>query len=299
MWKFLFQGAFMSETVFDNIDPAMMERIKKLRLIDDELMTVVFSGDKKVTELLIRILLNRNDLRVTKSMTQEQKHNLFGHSVTLDIVAEDIFKTEYNIEIQRADKGAVARRIRYHQAMIDSHTLKKQEDFDKLPNLYIIFILEHDMFEMGEPVYFVNKTLNATDEEGNNLLFDDGCNIMYVNGEYKGDDSLGKLMHDFSTPDADEMYYTELAEKVRFYKQDETGVKMASKIVEEYGNDRAAEALQQGIKQGIKQGIEQGALQQAIETAARMLKKNVPVDDIAEYTGLTVEKILELKNLGE
>ncbi len=274
----------MPETVFDNIDPAMMERIKKLRLIDDELMTVVFSGDKKVTELLIRILLNRNDLRVTKSMTQEQKHNLFGHSVTLDIVAEDIFKTEYNIEIQRADKGAVARRIRYHQAMIDSHTLKKQEDFDKLPNLYIIFILEHDMFEMGEPVYFVNKTLNAIDEEGNNLLFDDGCNIMYVNGEYKGDDSLGKLMHDFSTPDADEMYYTELAERVRFYKQNETGVKMASKIVEEYGNDRAAEAFKQGAEQ------------QAIETATRLLKKNVPVDDIAEYTGLTVEKILELKN---
>ena len=277
----------MSETVFDNIDPAMMERIKKLRLIDDELMTVVFSGDKKVTELLIRILLNRNDLRVTKSMTQEQKHNLFGHSVTLDIVAEDIFKTEYNIEIQRADKGAVARRIRYHQAMIDSHTLKKQEDFDKLPNLYIIFILEHDMFEMGEPVYFVNKTLNVKDEDGNNLLFDDGCNIMYVNGEYKGDDSLGKLMHDFSTPNADEMYYTELAERVRFYKQDETGVKMASKIVEEYGNDRAAEALQQGIQQG--------AQQQAIETAIRMIKRKLPVDDIAEFTGLTIEEIQKLQ----
>ena len=118
----------MAETVFNNIDPAMMKRIKNLRLIDDELMTVVFSGDKKATELLIRILLNRNDLRVTKSMTQEQKHNLFGRSVTLDIVAEDIFKTEYNIEIQRAGKGAGAKRIRYHQAMIDSHTLKKNQD---------------------------------------------------------------------------------------------------------------------------------------------------------------------------
>ena len=70
----------MKETVFNNIDPLMMERIKNLRLIDDELMTMVFSGDKKATELLIRILLNRNDLRVTKSMTQEQKHNLFGRS---------------------------------------------------------------------------------------------------------------------------------------------------------------------------------------------------------------------------
>lgn len=29
----------MSETVFNNIDPATLERIKQLRLIDDELMT--------------------------------------------------------------------------------------------------------------------------------------------------------------------------------------------------------------------------------------------------------------------
>ena len=77
----------MTETVFDNIDPAVLERVKRLRLIDDELMTVVFSGDKKAAEFLIRILLNRNDLTVTKSMTQVQKHNLFGRSVKLDVVA--------------------------------------------------------------------------------------------------------------------------------------------------------------------------------------------------------------------
>ena len=274
----------MSETVFNNIDPATLERIKQLRLIDDELMTVVFSGDTKATELLIRILLNRNDLSVTKSMTQEQKHNLFGRSVTLDIVAEDIFMNEYNIEIQRADKGDLEKRIRYHQAMIDSHTLKKQEDFDKLPNLYIIFILEHDLYGKDDPIYFVRKILNVNDEEGNPLLFNDGCNIMYVNGQYKGEDALGKLMHDFSTPNADEMYYTELAEKVRFYKQDETGVQMASRVVEEYGDERAAQAFQQG------------AQQKAEETAIKMLSKHYPVEDVVELTDLTEEKVLELKN---
>ncbi len=278
----------MADTIFDNIDPVIMERIKNLRLIDDELMTIVFSGDKEATELLIRILLNRNDLRVTKSMTQEQKHNLFGRSIKLDIVAEDIFKTEYNIEIQRADKGAGAKRIRYHQAMIDSHTLKKQEAFETLPNIYIIFILEHDMFGRNEPIYSVSKTLNIKDEDGNNLLFDDGCNIMYVNGEYTGDDALGKLMHDFSTPNADEMYYTELAEKVRFYKQDETGVQMASKIVEEYGDERAAEAF--------KQGIQQGAQQQAIEDAIEFLKEEIPPEKVAKCVKLPIEKVLELQS---
>ena len=55
--------------------------------------------------------------------------------------------------------------------MIDSHTLKKNEDFDKLPNLYIIFILEHDLFNRGNPIYFVNKTLDIKDEEGQCLPF--------------------------------------------------------------------------------------------------------------------------------
>ena len=71
----------MSETVFDNIDPAMMERIKKLRLIDDELMTVVFSGDKKATELLIRILLNRNDVYVFCIDTEcDKSSHCIGHN---------------------------------------------------------------------------------------------------------------------------------------------------------------------------------------------------------------------------
>lgn len=279
-------GKQMQKTLFDNINPAVLERVKNLRLIDDELMTIVFSGDKKATEFLIRILLNRNDLTVTKSMTQVEKHNLFGRSVKLDVVAEDIFKTEYNIEIQRADEGADPRRIRYHQAMLDSHTLQKGNKFKDLPNLYIIFILEHDMFEKGEAVYRIRKTLDIKDESGNNLPFDDGCNIMYVNGDYRGDNALGRLMHDFSTPDADKMYFNELASKVRFHKQDEQGVEMASKIVEEYGDIRAAEAL--------KIGIQQGEEKKAIEDARNLYANGVSIELIAKSLKMTEEQVKEI-----
>ena len=75
----------MSKTVFDNIDPVVLARVRAMRLLDDEFMSAAFS----------------------------EKTNLFGKSVKLDVVAEDIFKTEYNIEIQRADSGASARRIRH------------------------------------------------------------------------------------------------------------------------------------------------------------------------------------------
>lgn len=118
------------------------------------------------------------------------------------------------------------------------------------------------------------------------MPFDDGCNIMYINGDYKGDDALGKLMHDFSTPNADEMYYNELADKVRFYKQDEKGVQDMCKIVEEYGDQRAAEALKQGIQQGIQQNTIQTAKilladgKYTAEEISELLK--IPVDEFTK-----------------
>ena len=129
----------MENDIFSTIDPKMLARIQALRLIDDDFMTVVFSGDNKATEFLLRILLSRDDLMVKSCMTQTEKRNLYGRSVRLDIVAVDTEGKLYNIEVQRADKGAGARRARYNLAMLDSHTLKKSDDFDALPETYIRF----------------------------------------------------------------------------------------------------------------------------------------------------------------
>lgn len=109
---------------------------------------------------------------------------------------------------------------------------------------------------------------------------------MYVNGDYRGDNSLGRLMHDFSTPDADEMYYTELARRVRFHKQDEKGVQTMCKIVEEYGDERAAEALQKGIELGEKK--------KAVEDAVKIINKyNATPEDAAKDVDAPLELVLE------
>ena len=94
-------------------------------------------------------------------------------------------------------------------------------------------------------------------------------------------------MHDFSTPNADEMYYSELARKVRFHKQTEKGVQMASQIVEEYGDARAAEAL--------KIGIQQGEQKKAVEDATNMIKKKYPTSDIVEIIGLSLAEVEALQ----
>jgi len=137
-------------------------------------------------------------------------------------------------------------------------------------------------------MYRVIKHLDVQDSDGKYLKYEDGCNIMYVNGDYRGDNPLGKLMHDFSTPNADEMYYDELAEKVRYHKQDSEGVKVVSKIVEEYGDERAAAALEQGIQQGSQQKAE--------EAAINLLKmKKLSPEEIAQVQGLSLKQVLELQ----
>ena len=56
--------------------------------------------------------------------------------------------------------------------------------------------------------------------------FDDGEHIIYVNGSDKNASTeLGKLMHDFFCTSPDDMHYKELANKVRYFKEDEKGRK--------------------------------------------------------------------------
>ena len=268
----------------DTIDPAMLARIQALRLMDDDFMTVVFDGDNEATEFLLRILLNRDDLRVKKVTTQKEKRNLFGRSVRLDILAEDTKGKLYNVEVQRADEGASPKRVRYNQAMLDSHALKRKENFSQLPETYIIFITENDYYGLGQPFYEIKRTVKLTTSESMYLPFDDGCNIIYVNGKYRGDDALGKLMHDFCTPNADEMNYSELAEKVRYHKQETEGVRTMCRIVEEYGKEREAEGLKRGVHEN------------AIANAKNFLQKsNLSSEMIADCCSLPLEEVLALK----
>ena len=59
------------------------------------------------------------------------------------------------------------------------------------------------------------------------------------------------------------------------------------KIVEEYGDLRAAEALQQGI--------EKGEQKKAIKDAIALLKEKITPETIAKCVELPLEKVLELQ----
>lgn len=62
-----------------------MERIKNLRLIDDNFMTKVFE-DKECVEILLKAIIKKNDLKVSSVNVQYDIKNLQGRSVRLDVL---------------------------------------------------------------------------------------------------------------------------------------------------------------------------------------------------------------------
>ena len=83
------------------------------------------------------------------------------------------------------------------------------------------------------------------------------------------------------------MYYSEIAKRVRFHKQEDSGVGTVCRVWEQYGDERAAEAKKIGILEGKKVGKK--------EMAANFLKDGtLSVQKIAEISGFSLEQLQEI-----
>ncbi len=188
--------------------------------------------------------------------------NLQGRSTILDVHAIDSTGKEFDVEIQRKDAGA--KRARHNSSLLDAHILKSGVDTEDIPDSYVIFITENDVMKGNQPIYPVERYVTIGE---NKVLFGDGSHILYVNGKYRGNDEIGKLMHDFLCTNPDDMNYEALAKKARYFKQDEKGVAAMCKIMEDMRNE--------------------AALNNARETAERLIKKRkMTLEEIAECVPL-------------
>ena len=163
------------------------------------------------------------------------------------------------------------KRARYNSSMMDANLLKKGGDFDKLPETWVIFRTENDVMEKRLPLYPIERCFLGTGER-----FGDGSHILYVNGAYRGDTPIGKLMHDFSCTDAADMYYGTLEDRVRFFKESKEGIEIMCRAMEDMRN------------QTLKEGM--------INVAKKMLEDGtITLEKIAEFVGLSVDEVRKLK----
>ena len=256
-----------------------LRTIENYRPLDDDFMRELFRNDLPLAQLVLRIITGIEDLELTKEETQYDLKRLLGsRSICLDVFGTDSKGRKFNLEIQRADRGATPQRARYHSSAIDVEFLKAKEKFEELPVSYVIFITENDVRGENKLIYNFEWTDTA-----NGTPLNDGAHIIFVNGAYNNAEDtsdLAKLVHDFRCKRAEDMKIKELADKTRYFKETPEGVSIMCKAIEEMRNEAAKEAAMLEKVQMVMNFLSLGTVSKT---------------DIAKASGLTLDEINEIE----
>ena len=200
--------------------------------------------------------MEKQDLRVIDQIIQKDYKNLQGRSAIMDCVARDSEGKQFDVEIQQDNEGASPKRARYHSGLMDMNTLNPGQDFDELPESYVIFITRDDILGYGFPIYHIDRHIKEADDS-----FQDEAHIIYVNSRKQEDTELGRLMHDLHCKNADEMHSPVLAKRVHELKDTQKGVELMCHEMEKI----------------YSEGTESGELKKAKETALSMAEEGMDV----------------------
>ena len=194
--------------------------IKNFTLMSDIFMRNVFK-QRECLEYVLQVIMEKQDLKVIEQIIQKDYKNLQGRSAIMDCVARDSEGKQFDVEIQQDNEGASPKRARYHSGLMDMNTLNPGQDFDELPESYVIFITWDDILGYGFPIYHIDRHIKEADDS-----FQDEAHIIYVNSRKQEDTELGRLMHDLHCKNADEMHSPVLAKRVHELKDTQKGVEL-------------------------------------------------------------------------
>ena len=95
-------------------------------------------------------------------------------------------------------------------------------------------------------------------------------------------------MHDLACPDPNQMQYEVLADRVRFFKENEKGVSAMCKVFEEL--------RQEGIQEGMQKGMQRGEERRSIQLVHDMLAAGkYALEEIAALSGLPLSEIQRMQ----
>ena len=237
---------------------------KNSSLLDDAWFTSSLDDNPKLATFILQIIIGRKDLVVTKITTQKKLKNIKKRSIILDAHAYDSKNRQYNIEIQKAKNRDVILRSRYLLSLLDSYNLRKNNDFKKLPETYIIFICDFDLFNKGKPIYLVDRFVNGE------FKFNDLEHIIFVNCKYEDMESdIGKLIHDMKSKTGEQKCYNIFVEN------------------EEGGEDKMGQQCEQLRQEGFNKT--------ALEYIISMLEEGADIDFISKVTKKSKDEIIAIK----
>ena len=257
----------------------LIEAGKEYTLLSDAFMSVALR-DIPACQYVLRILTGIKNLKVREVRPQYRVSKIESHDAVLDVLAEDETGRLFDLEIQRADTLDHARRTRFYSSMIDSNYLEKGKTYSDLPEVYVIYVSETDLWKAGYTTYELEKKFRKS-----NVSYDDGQHVLYINAAVNDGSETAKLMDYFKTADPDDMEHGELSQRVHFLKCDEGGLSEMCEVTERI--------YKMGREDGRDEGRAEGREEEKQATARNLFKLGIPVETIAKAVEVNINLVKE------
>lgn len=223
------------------------KKVQKFNLTNDVFFCRVLE-DRPACQEVAGILLDNPAFVVKEVKAQYSIRNMENHSVILDILAEDMEGRIINIEMQVMNNLDHQKRVRYHQASIDVSYLEKGVPYDKISDVYMIYITEKDFLEQKKGIYYVDRVVRDM-----GVVLDNGVHEVYANLNCEsGNEKIDELLRYMK--DTDSQYETEtfpnLVKRVRFYKEKREGNDIMYDVLAEEREEGKLEGRVEGRVEG-------------------------------------------------
>ncbi len=265
-----------------------MKNFEDLTIADDYMFCTVMQ-DEELCKTLLGMVLKGKIGKIEKIIHQAPIDNQIGvKGIRLDIMVQDETGKIYDIEMQTTDQKNLPKRMRYYQCAIDSSLLNKGEDYNDLPDTFIIFFCTFDYIKRGLPIY----TIKSICTESSPYVFEDGVNKIIVNSKAtaQAEPELKAFLEYMNGNKASTNFTEEIEKRVNTTKEDENR-RREYMLITSFEMDAKRVGIQEGIEKGIEKGIEQG-FDKGVKQTARTLKQlDVPTQKISQATGLSIEEI--------
>lgn len=203
-------------------DNNILQQIRHLRLMDDVLMVKCFENDKECTELLLQPILKIPTLRV-----QGVTALWHGPSVGLDVSATGSQGREYKVKVFQSNTADRDNQVGFGLYSAEWAAIRAGK-YCQEAAYHVVYIVEHGTHRQA-----VYRSGIMLDEAGEDSWCGLIINTFYVNGDRKNRSPLGRLMYDFSCTDPSCMNYPQLADRVRYFKENKQGIQDLCEMLEE------------------------------------------------------------------
>ena len=239
---------------------------------------------KQLLEILLEIKIDHIE------MTQEEYVDIdFGKkAIRLDVYAVGANRA-FNLEMQATDTKELPERSRFYQSALDLDDLNAGTDYIDLKTSYIIFICVPDIFGKGLAKYTFENTCI---EQPGLKLNDRSYKYFFIANNY--DKILNKDQRSFLQLVTSNKSTSAFADKIVKLVEDAKRNTQWRKQFMDFKH-HLSQSFREGKEAGLQEGEQIGAQNKAIENAKTMLADNVSPEKVAFYSGLSIEKVLELQ----